>query len=706
MKRLPWVVLILLLLPIEAGAANLPDGYILAAESENLELYYLEDDASLAIYDRRTGFTWNSSYDIEDPLVARTNRLWKGAMRSLVTLVYTDFTGILIANPVSAGAVVEIDPIPGGLHVTYLFEELSITFGIVITLMDDALRVVIPPDEIREEGDFGITKIRVLPFFGAAPNSEEGYIFYPDGSGALYRFREETHRPRKEIAWGVYGADLINLDQFLETLIYEQAFLPVFGMKRRNAAFVAVIDEGEHDASIHLSPSGHLTRLNRIATEFTYRRIFTYLGPNMVEVPKVEPEATLEKRGVTYLFLADSRASYSGMANATREFFLSNGTLVDSGDVGPDAPFGLNLFMRVKEDRLFLDRYVIMTNFDEAQQILDEFHKRGVTNIHIGLEGWTKRGAETPPIHFPPARDIGGERGLRRLADYARSAGDTLFLYDDFILIRKSEGNFSSRRDIVFDRLDIAITNSFRSIYLFNPVRSSEKYLTEFLPTAIESGVSGVAFMQIGRRLYRDYNRRYPVTRSEAASQWAAIAEETQSLLGYSAISGGNAYLLKSVDRVTNISMEDSGYPITTEAIPFFQMVIHGIVLYSGDAGNLLYDYPKQTLQWVEYGCMPKFVLTARDPEPLKYTIRNNLYSSNYLDWIDRAAEFYAKYNESMGPLLNSFIVEHRRIDENLVRVTYSEGSRVYVNYGEAGAAVDGFLVGAMDYLVAHGDEG
>ena len=605
MMRALCVLMFFCVLSFGANAANLPDGYLLAAESENLQLYYLEEDASLAVYDRRTDFIWNSGYDIDDPLVARTNRLWKGAMRSLVTMVYTDFTGILIANPVSAGAVVEIETIARGLHITYQFEELSITFGIIVTLIDDALRVLIPPNEIREEGEFGITKIRVLPFFGAAPNTEDGYIFYPDGSGALYRFREETHRPRKELTWSVYGADLINLDLFLETLVLEQAHLPVFGMKRGNAAFVAVIDEGEHDASIHLSPSGHLTRLNRIAAEFTFRRIFTYLGPNMVEVPKVEPEATLENRGVTYLFLSDSQASYSGMANATRAFFLSNGTLVDSGDFGPDVPFGLTLFMRVKEDRLFLDRYVNMTNFGEAQHILQEFHDRGVNNIHVGLEGWTKKGSGTAPVHFPPARDIGGTSGLVSLAEYTRSAGDTLFLYDDFMLIQKAAGGSSSRRDIVFDRLDIAITNQFKSVYLFNPIRSSQKYRAEFLPSAIQSGVDGVAFMALGKMLYRDYNRRYPVTRSGAAAQWSAVVEETRSELGYTAVSGGNAYLLKNIDRITNISMEDSGYPITTEAVPFFQMVVHGLVLYSGDAGNLLYDYPKQTLQWVEYGCIP-----------------------------------------------------------------------------------------------------
>ena len=99
------------------------------------------------------------------------------------------------------------------------------------------------------------------------------------------------------------------------------------------------------------------------------------------------------------------------------------------------------------------------------------------------------------------------------------------------------------------------------------------------------------------------------------------------------------------------------------------------------------------------------FVLTAKDPEPLKYTIRNNLFSSNYLDWIERAADFYARYNELMGPLLNAFMVDHHRIDEHVVRVSYSNGATVYVNYGEVAADVDGLRIDAMDYLVHPGEE-
>ncbi|MBT3272924.1 MAG: hypothetical protein HN368_07210 [Spirochaetales bacterium] len=702
--RKALLLLLFCFLIVDGAAAEIPDGYTVAVQSNNLDLYYLKEDASILIHDKRSGYTWNSSYDIDDPIVEKTNRLWKGSMRSLVNMIYTNFTEIMIANPVTAGAVLDIEPIPQGLHITYFFEELAISFGVVITLIDDALRVSIPVSEIREEANFGITKIRVLPFLGAAPNSEDGYILYPDGSGALYRFREETYRPRKELSWNVYGTDLTNLDLWLETQHLEQAHLPVFGMKRRGAAFVAVIDEGEHDASIHLSPSGHLTRLNRIAAEFTYRRIFTYLGPNMVEVPKVEPEISFENRGVTYLFLSDSQASYSGMANAVREFFLTNGTLADSGDIGPDAPLGLNLFMRVKEDRLFLDRYVNMTSFQEAQDILEEFHNRGIENIHIGLHGWTKKGYGSPPVHFPPARDIGGIKGLKNLASYAASAGDTLFLRDDFMILRKAAAKFSTRRDVVFNRLDIAITSQLRDVYLFNPIRSWERYTDDFLPAAKRLGVAGVDFGQIGNWLYRDYNRRYPVTRSGAAGYWSTMLEETQSELGYTAVGGGNAYLLKYADRIVYIPMEDSGYLLTTEAVPFFQMVVHGLILYSGDPGNLLYDYPRQTLQWIEYGCIPFYLLTARDPEPLKYTAYNILFSSNYLDWIDKAAEFYSRYNNSMRPLLTEFIVDHSRLDQQVVRVTYGNGARVYVNYGEEAVLVEGIRVGPMDYAVANGD--
>ena len=45
-------------------------------------------------------------------------------------------------------------------------------------------------------------------------------------------------------------------------------------------------------------------------------------------------------------------------------------------------------------------------------------------------------------------------------------------------------------------------------------------------------------------------------------------------------------------------------------------------------------------------------------------------------------------------------MVEHRDVAPGVVRVTYGDGSRVYVNHTDALVEVDGVRVPAMDYLL------
>lgn len=70
-------------------------------------------------------------------------------------------------------------------------------------------------------------------------------------------------------------------------------------------------------------------------------------------------------------------------------------------------------------------------------------------------------------------------------------------------------------------------------------------------------------------------------------------------------IEGGNIYTLKYADYLFNIPVKSSGYHIGNETIPFFQMVVHGMIPYTSEPGNLAYDLKKQKLQWIEYGCLP-----------------------------------------------------------------------------------------------------
>ena len=116
-------------------------------------------------------------------------------------------------------------------------------------------------DQTRELVTYPLTSVALLRFFGAADSTEEGYIFVPDGSGALiYLNNGKTNQT-------LYSEPVYGRDGALPTgerLPYEKKtnHLPVFGMKRGNQAFLAVIEEGEALAQIRADIARPASRYN------------------------------------------------------------------------------------------------------------------------------------------------------------------------------------------------------------------------------------------------------------------------------------------------------------------------------------------------------------------------------------------------------------------------------------------------------------
>ena len=80
--------------------------------------------------------------------------------------------------------------------------------------------------------------------------------------------------------------------------------------------------------------------------------------------------------------------------------------------------------------------------------------------------------------------------------------------------------------------------------------------------------------------------------------------------LGGVAVNQGNAYVLDRVSRIRRAPGGDSSFFFADETVPFYQMVLHGIVPYTTDPGNIGPDFAGQKLKWVEFGSEPVFLLT------------------------------------------------------------------------------------------------
>lgn len=203
--------------------------------------------------------------------------------------------------------------------------------------------------------------------------------------------------------------------------------------------------------------------------------------------------------------------------------------------------------------------------------------------------------------------------------------------------------------------------------------------------------------------LYSDQDKNLLTERRETADIWHQALTSYRETLGAAAVDYGFAYTFGEVDRIDGAPMDSSHFIFADETIPFYQLVMHGLVPYSSSPGNLRDDSRVQELRTLEYGAIPSYELTFAETSKLQRTMEDRLFSSQYTDWLDASQAEYEAYLQTADRSINEQMVNHEKISTYVYRTTYSSGTAIIVNYGTQAATVDGVQVEPMGYAVAGG---
>lgn len=699
-------------------------GYKLVASSSKLELYFNDVDSNFYVKNKVTGGIWSSIVRPEQYDMSKLNKKLKGDLNSLFLLNYTNVEyangSVQTLNIQNGKPVIVSDKIDNGIKVHYDFsitEPLPINaaanaqpnvtshikFDVDITLDEDSFCVNIPFDSIVEEGIQGIVDIQMLPQLGAATDGQEGYIFYPEGSGALLDFKDMSHYKENKKTWSVYGSDIATYMASLNTnrnVDYEKVMLPVYGVKLKDDAFLAIIEDGKETTDIALSPSGSIVRLNTINADFVYRRFFDDPRIKTKQIKKFDKDIIQQDHSIRFVVLEKENANYSAMANTYRNYLLDHQLIRKVIEPQEEMPIAIDLFMGIKEKGLLFDKYIPMTTYKQAEEILQQFQSNGINNIQTQLIGWTKDGYGAQPDRFPANSKLGGKSKLKDLIQFAKESSVELYLQANAIGADESSGGFSKRKDVVYLGNDTIVSGRLNKTFILSPSYVLNYVKKSFLKKASSYNVAGISYDVIGELAYYDYNKNRFSTKQDTVKSWSEILDTTNQTLGKTATVGGNQYVFNYVDRLVDIPADSKGYFFATESIPFYQMVVHGLIPYSGDKGNLSHDLNQQKLKWIEYGYMPSFELTYESSEKLNYTDYNNLFTSQYSDWMDTAVGVYNEFNKNIKHVWSEYMVSHQKIKQDVYKVTYSDGTVIYINYTNNDQKVDGLNIKALDYLV------
>ncbi len=467
-----------------------------------------------------------------------------------------------------------------------------------------------------------------------------------------------------------------------------------------SSGYLAIIEEGDSLATLFAETGGTLHNYNTAYTSFNPRPSDQYNLSDSISVGSNATWTVVSDRKYTgsyrikYVMLDDEllaediqkedesysyyKASYVGMADAYRDYLLANGhlTLLKDEDVKDNIPLYIESFGTIDTVEKFLSFPVTvetpLTTFDNLMTMYSELESAGIDNINFRLTGFTNGGMlPTVPAKVDFQKEVGGNKGYTEFLEYAGEKG--IGVYPDFDFVYLSDtgmfDGYSSRRDAV-RTIDDRYTQSqkYDNVYqtlmpsgnVVISVSAFSDFYEGFHKDYKKFGATSVSVSTLGSALNSDFDEDNPYNREDARSETIKILEKLSN--DYSSVmsDAGNAYILKYVDHLLDVSLEGSRYISSSQSIPFVGMVIHGSVQFAGAPLNTTGNIATEILRMIESGASPYFLLSYQNTADLKdYAYFSEYFSVRYDIWKDDLVEYYNILNEALSDVQSSTITDH-----------------------------------------------
>ena len=589
---------------------------------------------------------------------------------------------------------------------------------LIYRLEGNDLVVEVPYSEIRYKADYPITYVTPLPMFGAAGTKDEGFMFVPEGGGALINFNNGKTQQNSYYA-NLYGWDYAVRRK--EMVNETRCAFPVFGMAKNGSSFLCMMEGATSYGGIQADVSMRYNSYNWLAAKYNVIHADQYnvsaKTAQLVYMFEQEvPDDTIIHR---YRFLDTD--SYVDMANAYGDYLRESVPELASAAASENSPVSVELVGAIDKTvvkfGLPIDSVVATTTFTQAEKIITDLADKGVKNLNVRYAGWANGGiTQQVMTDVDILRELGGKKAMTQLLAKAKTLGVPVYLdgvncfaYDSGILegflAFTDAARYTTREQIAllpFDIVQYQTADWLDTFYLVRPEYAKEN-TDNFISAVADLKADGVSFRDIGYLLSGDYNPKNTVTREEVKALNVQSLKDALSKGQRVMIRAGNDYAMPYADIITDMALTGTTYTIIDEMVPFYQIALHGMKDYTGMPINLAGDFLQEFLRCVEYGAGLNFTFMAESTRILQDTYHTNFFGAHYTSWAEEAAEMITRYQQDMAGLNQQRIVSHDWVDETLVVTGYADGTKVYVNYDAEDAVIDGVTVPARNYTVERG---
>lgn len=695
------------------------------AENDNFKLELNELTMGVVLTDKKTGKIYGTNpldeggiqYDELGMPIKRHPQL-----ESVLLIKYLDTKTNNTNDMISYTAAVSegrtmYEMIEDGVKVSYYFDDAEIMVPVTYTLREQGVALTIDPAGIQENSNMLLTA-SLAPMFCSVKNTDDGYLLYPSGSGALV-YAKEISQQGDSYSAEVYGKDA-SKEVWDQTATGKDIRLPVFGAKFGTQAVLGIIEQGAESSLIDMKVGA--TSIGYSSVYVTYQlRGYTenikelynnrfYKG-NVYSNDFVSAPLT-----VCYYPLVDEKANYNAMAEIYREYL--NNTVGKAEKVTP-AILDITMVGGAMIQKSFLGipykTLLKTTTLDEAQSIIEDMTKKGIKVTNLKLSGFGLNGIDSNKLGggFKIDSKLGNKKSLSAFNKNCNDKNINLFFDFDIVGFNDGGNGYNTYFDAAVRankkiaklyNFDIAVlgreTDDAYSLLARDRLKDAAN---DAFKAAEKWNISGVGLSTLSSIAYSDYSNKESTefySKAAMAKQVSEIYTLSKQKKLKTLSNDANAYAAAASDAVMNVPTFSSKAYVFDEDIPFYAMVMRGRTAISGDSLNLTAEADMQLLRSVESGAGLAYTLTNNYSTKLLDDTSTVFYNSLYSDLKEEIAKNYKKVAEYYEKIGNSVIVSHNILENGLRETVFENGVKAYVNYLDIDLDSGSGVVKAKSFLI------
>lgn len=352
-----------------------------------------------------------------------------------------------------------------------------------------------------------------------------------------------------------------------------------------------------------------------------------------------------------------------------------------------------------------------LTDFEQAGELLTALINQNITDIAVRYKGIHASGLENirVPTSFKVASSLGGNKGFRSFLGFAFEHGIAVYPEVDFVFFRKATFSLLKQQDAAkdvskrtgvfyeYDKSNGQVKLNSKNRYVLQPAKV-EKAAQKYWKSYQKLGNNAMAPATLGNMLYSDFGGEICLA-YQTVERFTGIMDfyrqQSVSLL----LESANAYAIPYGQAVLQVPVTSSRFDVEDESVPFYQMVLHGVMPYSVPSVNLSGDSQYMMLKAIETGSSLLYSLSASEYSVIKNDDYDELYCLYAEDWIEEIAQNQSLVSSALAGVANQEIIRHECLQEGVYQTTYANGIAVVVNYNSEPVQIGGSAVAAKSYL-------